>query len=145
MILLYTSLLLVLGVAAFLIQRRAARLGRKYVLAAAEADKLLQQSFLKQGNAGRCDPFLNAKRQYLLGEVVDKRDQLEARYDYWRKLAKRSSDLIASLRAWRGRKLPYTLGVVDVSLALYLVDELSVGQYMSVKQLVNLATSYFTG
>lgn len=144
MFLLYTLVLLLLGVAMFLVRRRAASLERKYFHTASEADRLLHNSVARPGNASRSDPFQSAKRAYELGRVVQKRDRLEAKFDYWQRLSKRCGNLLAALRAWKGRKLPYTLGVVDVMGLMYLVDELTVGQYVSVKPLLEMVSSLFT-
>jgi hypothetical protein len=143
MILLYTLLLLLLGVAAFLFQRRVTSLERKYYRVASEADRLLNHVSFRPGNSNRGDLCQSAKRYYQLGVLVQKRDRLEAKYDYWQKLAKRFGNAIARLRAWKGRKLPYTLGVLDVSCAMYLIDELTLGRYVTIKPLVQMVTALF--
>ena len=45
------------------------------------------------------------------------------------------------VRNWKGKKLPYTFGVVDVWFLLSLIDYLGVGAYLSPRYLVQLATS----
>jgi hypothetical protein len=138
MILLYTLLLFLLGVATFLIGLRVRRLEKKYYRAATQADQLLRGTSLRPGNGNRLDPYESAKRQYQLGLLVQKRDRLEGKFDAWQKLAKRAGNLAAAVRSWKGRKLPYTFGVLDVSAVLYLIDEMSVGQYVSIKPLVEM-------
>jgi hypothetical protein len=135
MILLYTLAVLLLGVAAFLVRYRVRGLERKYYRVATEADRLAKDLPYRQGNTGRPDPYQTARRHYELGRLVQKRDRLEARFDWWQKAAKRLGNYQAAIRAWKGRKLPYTFGVVDVALVMYLIDEFTVGQYASVKQL----------
>jgi hypothetical protein len=136
MILLYTLMLIFLGAVTFIVQRRVSRLEKKYYRVATQADQLLHGGSFRQGNASRSDPFQSAKRQYQLGLLVQKRDRLESKYDRWQKLAKKAGSLTAAVRSWKGRKLPYTLGVVDVSFAMYLIDELTLGRYVSIKPLV---------
>ena len=74
MLLLYTLLLLLFGVAGFLIVRRVASLERKYSKVARQTDKLVRESPFREGNSTRLDPFLVAKRQYQLGLLAQKRD-----------------------------------------------------------------------
>jgi hypothetical protein len=143
MILLYTFVLLLLGGTVFLIRRRAASLERKYYRVAAETERLINQPTYRPGNAGRPDPYQSARRQYQLGHLVEKRDRLEGKFDYWQRLSKRFGSLLAALRSWQGRKLPYTMGVLDVMGLMYLVDELTVGQYVGVKQLAQMVSSLF--
>jgi hypothetical protein len=143
MILLYTALLLLLGVAGFLLRRRVASLERKYSRAAAEADRFLRGPIPKEGNSGRPDPYQHAKRQYLLGVLVQKRDRLESKHDAWLAVAERFGKATQRLRGWRGKKLPYTFGVLDVSFVLYVIDYLGVGEYVSARHLVEVVTTFF--
>lgn len=141
MILLYALVLLLLGVALFLTRRRASGLERKYYRAAAEAERLAQHPAYRPGKASRADALQSARRQYELGRLVQKRDRLEAKFDYWQGLAKRLGRRVATVRSWQGRKMPYTMGVLDVMTVLYVVDEFTVGRYVSVKQLVQTVAS----
>ncbi|HZT83292.1 MAG TPA: hypothetical protein VFA26_23885, partial [Gemmataceae bacterium] len=135
--------LFVLAALAFVVRCQARRLERKYVRAAAETDKLARTPVIQPGNGGRLDPCLSAKRQYQLALVVQKRDRLEARYCAWQALAERLSRLTGAMRAWKGRKLPYTLGMLDVAGVLALADYLVVGDFVSGRHLVHLITSLF--
>src|SRR5205807_5900498 len=94
----------------------------------------------KDGNGRRTDIGQTAKRQYQLGVLVQQRDYLEGKHDAWLTRSDKLAATLAVLRAWKGRKLPYTLGVLDVAGALYLVDALGFGEYASVRNLVQLAT-----
>lgn len=141
MIFLYTLTVAVLGVASFLVGRRAARLEGKYARAAAETDKLLRAAALKQVNCGKPDVCQAAKQQYLLGCRVQQRDVLEQKYVAWQHRADRLARWAARVGAWKGKKLPYTLGVADVSGVLWLVDYLGAGDMVSVSRLVQLTTS----
>jgi hypothetical protein len=141
MIFLYTALLLLVGVAHFLLKRRVARLETKYTGVVKEADDLLRQSGYREGNSNRHDPYQNAKRQLKLALFAQKRDKLEASYSAWHRRAERLSKLRHRLRAWKGRKLPYTLGVLDVAGAMALMDYLGAGQFLSARYLVETVTS----
>lgn len=141
MIFLYTSLLAFLGVLKVLTVWRARSLERKYARVAASAGKTLRETGLKEGNSNRTDPFLYAKRQYELGQLVSKRERLEARHHTWQVRAERLNRVVRGLRGWRGRKLPYTLGVLDVWGTMYLIDYLGLGQYVSAQALVEAVTA----
>jgi hypothetical protein len=144
MILLYTALVFVLGAAAFLVGRRVKALEKKYTKVAKETDTLLRQSGYKDGNSNRVDPCVAAKRQYLLGHLVQQRDRLEAKYVAWQKRAERFRRYVSALKSWKGKKLPYTFGAVDVACVMGLVDYLGVGDHVGVRPLVQFVTSLFT-
>jgi hypothetical protein len=142
MIFLYTLLLLLLGSVYFLSKRRTASLEKKYARVAKEADALVRQPSYREGNSGRLsDPYAAAKRQYQLGQLAQKRDRLEARYASWQDFTDRFGKFLGRLRNWKGRKLPYTFGVLDVAGALALVDYLGAGQYVNARALVQAVTS----
>lgn len=144
MILIYTLMLMFLGTISFLIGRRVASLEKKYARTAAEAEKLvLKQTMLRQGNSGnaKLDAAENAKRTFLLGQLVQKRDRLEDKQASWQAFADKFNGLVARLRDWKGRKLPYTMGVLDVSGALYLIDYFGVGQYINFQNMMQMVTT----
>jgi predicted aminopeptidase len=142
MIFLYTALLLIVGVAHFLFKRRVSALEKKYSGVVKEAEDLIRQSGSREGNS-RHDPYQNAKRQFKLAMLADKRDKMEAKYLTWHGRAERLSKLRQRLRAWKGRKLPYTFGVLDVTGALALIDYLGAGHYLNARHLVEMVTSLF--
>jgi hypothetical protein len=144
MIFLYTALLLLVGVVYFLIKRRVAALEKKYSSVVAEADALIRQGNHREGNSNRPDPYQNAKRQYKLALLAEKRDRMETRYSTWHRRAERASRLRQRLRAWKGRKLPYTFGALDVACALSLIDYFGAGHYLNARQLVETVASLFT-
>ena len=144
MIFLYSMLLIFLGVAKFLIGRRVAVMEKRYTKAALAADSCLRSSLLKKGNSNLPDPYDAAKRQFLLGSLVQQRDRLEVKHDAWQRFFEMFSRIQAAVRNWKGRKLPYTFGVVDVSCLLAAMDFLGVGDYVSPRQLVQLVATYFT-
>lgn len=136
MIFVYTSLLLVLGVTHFLFKRRAASLEKKYVKIAKEADALLRQNPYRDGNSNRADPYQNAKRQLQLGLLAQKKERVEARYTTWQSRSEKFGAFLNGLRNWKGKKLPYTFGVLDVAMTLALVDYLGMGEYLNAHTLV---------
>ena len=146
MIVLYTVMLFLLRVAKFLVGRRAARLEKRFMQAATAADRFVRDPVrLREGNSGKPDPYESARRQYLLGMLVQKRDQLEARYGVWQVRADRLGRAVRALQNFKGRKLPYTFGVLDVSAALWLIDYLGAGEYVNARQLYQLVTSWLAG
>ncbi len=144
MIFVYTVALVLLGAAGFLVKRRAVALEKKFIRVSKQADDLLRQSTYRDGNSNRLDPYLAAKRQYRLAVLADQRDRVEGRYTAWQGRAERLGKLKARLKAWKGRKLPYTLGVLDVTGALALIDYLGAGQYVNARGLVQAVTALFT-
>lgn len=143
MIFLYTALLLLVGVVYFLIQRRVANLEKKYTGVAKEADTLLRQGNQRDGNSNRQDPYQSAKRQYKLALLADKRDRLETSYLSWHQRAERLGKFRQRLSAWKGRKLPYTFGAIDVACAMSLIDYLGAGHYLNARHLVETLMSLF--
>jgi hypothetical protein len=144
MIFVYTVALVLLGAAYFLVKRRASTLEKKFIRLSKDADDQLRQSTYRDGNSNRGDPYLAAKRQYRLAVLADQRDRVEGRYTAWQGRAERLNKLKARMRAWKGRKLPYTLGVLDVTGALALIDYLGAGQYVNARGLVQAVTTFFT-
>ena len=145
MILLYSALILVLGLAKFVIGRRVKSLEKKYARMAREVDALVKQSSFKPGNGCRIDPSETAKRQYQIGLHAQKRDRVEAKYVAWQRSADRFGRWVGNLRSWKGKTLPYTFGAVDVVFILGAIDYLGFGRYVSVRALVELITSRLTG
>ena len=140
MIFLYTLLLLLLGVARFLVVRRTKKLERKFTQTALAADKLARDP-LKPGNGNKWELCQAAKRQLQLGFLVQKRDRLESKHHFWEALANRLTRWKNAVQNWKGKKLPYTLGVLDVSLVLYTIDRLGFSEYVSPESLWELASS----
>lgn len=141
MILLYTALLIVLGSLRFLIRRRVVSLETRYMRAALASEALARQTQGRDSNSSRHDALQNAKRQFLLGGLVQKSDRLEAKYSVWQNWYKGFDRFVTALQNWKGKKLPYTFGVIDVSCVLCALDYLYVGQFVSVRALAQLVTS----
>src|SRR5437588_1162601 len=78
MIILYSGLLLLLGVAGILFRWRLTRLEKRYARTAQAAEQLARESVFKVGN--RLDAYKIAKRQLQLGVIVEKRDRLEEQH-----------------------------------------------------------------
>jgi hypothetical protein len=140
MILLYSFVSLLLGFARFLISRRVAALERKYARAAHDAQRFLRGPTRLEGNSNRPDPCEAARRQYALGRLVEKRDRLEAKHEVWLNRYGRFDRLVNGIRDWKGKKLPYTFGVLDVSFVLALIDYLGAGEYVSARRLVEVVS-----
>jgi hypothetical protein len=138
MIFLYSALVLALGLAAFLTRCRAAALESKYARVTRETDRLGRQYPVKEGNSNRHDPYEAAKRLYALAIVGQKRDRLEARYLVWQRRSDALNALANRVRGWKGLKLPYTFGVLDVASLLWLVDRLGFGDAVSPRHVFEL-------
>jgi len=128
MIALYTVILLLLGVVAFVVRLRAKTLERKFSRLALTVTQLAGQAPHRSGNSGRAEACLAAKHQFELGQLIQKRDRFEGKYFRWQHTAEKFSKWVKAVRAWKGRKLPYTFGVIDVSVLLYLVDHFGLGR-----------------
>jgi hypothetical protein len=143
MIFLYTSALVLLGVAHFLVKRRARTLEKKFVRVTRQADEILRQSSWRDGNSNRADPYQAAKRQYRLAVLATQRDKVEGRYAAWQDRSDRLAKLKARLKGFRGKKLPYTFGVLDFAGTLALIDYLGAGRYVNARGLVEAVTALF--
>ena len=142
MILLYTIVLLVLGLVHWLVQRRAAGLSRAYSLHAGQVLTLLHGAPAKPGN-GKFDACAVAKQQYELGRLVLQRDRAEAKHFAWQTWSERLGKAVTTLRNWKGQKLPYTLGALDVWLVLYAIDRVSFGDLVDPRQVIDLVVGLF--
>ena len=118
MIVLYALGLALLGVATFITGRRARNLERKYVAAAKDAERLSHDLTMRGGNRGQVDPCASARKTYELGRLVQKRDQLEAKYTNWETRSERLARTRKGLRQWKGRLAPYALGAIDAALVI---------------------------
>jgi hypothetical protein len=143
MIFLYTSLLVLLALAHWLYKRRAASLERKYVRVSRQADAVLRHANTRPGNGNRTDAYEAAKRQYMLALLATRRDKVEGRYTAWQTRADRLARLRARLAGWKGRKLPYSFGALDVAGTLALIDYLGAGQYVSARALLHTLMTLF--
>jgi hypothetical protein len=144
MVVLYTSLLVLLGAAHFLIKRRAARLERKYSAVLKETNTLLH-SMPKDGNSNRPDPCQSAKKTYLLGVLATRKERLETKHYAWQSRAEKVGNLVTRLRRWKGRQVPYVFGVIDAVIALCVLEGLGYGQYTNPRRLLELVTTWISG
>jgi len=144
MILFYTLLMLLLGMVKLLLSVRARGLERKFTRVSAAVDQLLRQPDHKPGNSNKVDPCASAKRTLMLGQLVEQRDRVEAKYFAWQRSADRVAHCISVVREWKGKKLPYTLGAVDVWMLLSLVDYFGVAQYVSAGAMVEALMTMWT-
>jgi hypothetical protein len=108
MVFLYTVLLAVLGMLKVIVSRRAAGLEKRYTRVAGEVGKRAHEAGFKPGNGSSREDFAaqSAKRQYELGQLVSKRDRLEAKHFFWQSWADRLTRLVDRVRNWKGKKLP---------------------------------------
>jgi hypothetical protein len=144
MVVLYLSLLVLLGVARFLIQRRATSLEGKYAAVLKQTNALLREPLPREGNSGKVDTYQAAKRGYQLGALAQRKEALEARHAAWQARADRFGRMIRGLRAWRGRKFPYLLGALDAFVALCVLDYFGLAEQFSPHQVVSTVTSWLS-
>ena len=144
MILLYTLLLFLLGTIMWLIRMHARVLERKFMRVAAAVEAMLRQPDTKPGNSNKADPCLSAKRTLLLGQLVAERDRVEAKHFAWQRRADRMTGWFTAVREWQGKKLPYTLGAVDVWMLMHLIDYLGVGAIVNTTNAIETFASLFT-
>jgi len=146
MMLLYVVLLLVLALARFLVARRVGLLERKYSRVARAAQDMAAQPVPREGNSSRSDPYRTAKHQYLLGQLVQKRDRVEGRYTAWQARSERLGRLSSRLRRWQGRWVPYLLGAADAVLVLTLVALFGSGDLpQQLRQVLDAVTARWNG
>ena len=138
MILLYTLVLLLLGVAKLIVGRRAARIARKHARVAVSVDRLSRDNAFRDGNSNCYDLARTAKRYFELGRQVQKKERLEAKHYAWQRWTDRLGGWSARLRNWKGQKLPYTLGALDVWLLFYF----GVGEYVSGRNVIELVQNW---
>jgi hypothetical protein len=143
MIVLYTFLTVLLSVWLFICRRRVRALEKKYVRIQKQADDLLRQPY-RPGNSNRGDICESAKRHYQLALVATRRDRAEARFNRWQARAERAAKRVAALRRWKGRKLPYTFGVIDTAMLMYLIDYCGAGRLVSVRPMFEAVAQLFT-
>lgn len=144
MILLYTLLLLFLGLIKFLVDRRANYLAWRYGAVARNVDNVLRETTFKDGNSSKFNPCKAAQRQLILGLLVQKKEKLESKHFTWTGISEKLGRVIDRLRNWKGQKLPYTMGALDVWLILYLIDHLGVSDHFSAHRLIESVVTSLT-
>jgi len=127
MVVLYLALLFVLALVQVALRWRVARLEKRYVKVASEADTLLKQVGMRPGNGSRVDPLTSARQQFDLAVVATRRAQVEDRYSAWQSFAERFAAFRRRLASFQGRALPYLGGVLDVAFVAVLLDRYGVG------------------
>ncbi|MBM4069273.1 MAG: hypothetical protein FJ271_10055 [Planctomycetes bacterium] len=144
MILLYTLVLLILALAKFLVQRRVAFLEWRHTRLARGVNALLNQAIFKQGNSNKPNPCQLAQQQYLLGHMVLKKDNAERKLLAWLGVSEKLARAVDAWRKWKGKKLPYTLGALDVWLFLYLIDYFGAAEILGTRRLIQMVTSLWS-
>src|SRR4051812_18404910 len=143
MVFLYACVLTLFGLLRLVAAARAGRLEKRFAKAALAVEKVAREPAPKAGNGnGRADLYRSAKQQYLLGQLVQRRDALEAKYETWQARADRLGRWVAAVRGLKGRTLPYTAGVLDVWLALAALDALGVADVLSAKQVIRWVSEH---
>jgi hypothetical protein len=117
MILIYAIGVVLLGLASLLTARRARSVEKKYVHIAKAADQLAKELNVREGNSNKITDTLSlARKNYELGCVVSRRDRLETKYDKWVARTDWFNRLRTRIVNWKGRLVPYMLGVIDVAI-----------------------------
>ncbi len=144
MIVLYTTLLFVLSVVRYLLRCRVRVLEKAYSRVSLKTAELANQPHPRQGNNNRpsCDI---AKTTYELGKLVSQRDRLEAKHFRWQTISEKFGRFVDSLRHWKGKKLPYTFGVLDVSLLWIAIDSLGYSDQINLDALLQLLSTWISG
>jgi hypothetical protein len=138
MILLYTFVLIVLGLALWVVNRRVSALEQRYGKTAIAAEVLARNTSLKGGNGKLPDALESAKHVLLLGQLAQRRDRVESQWHAWQRRSDRLHRLVAGLKEWKGAKLPYAFGALDVTGSLYLIDRYGVAPYIRWDYMVEL-------
>lgn len=144
MIFVYTLVLMILGLVKFLVERRASFLAWRHARQQRLVDGLLREPVFKEGNSSKPNTCKAAQRYYLLGRAAQKKDRIEAKHYAWLGLAEKLARFSDGLRRWKGKKLPYTLGALDVWLFLFLIDELGVRRYLGGRKLLEWLTALWS-
>jgi hypothetical protein len=144
MMLLFHVVLLLLNGVKYLFTRREKALERKYARLAKEVAALLRELPVKEGNSTRIDPYQSAKRQYLLGVLVERKDRLEEKHHRWALRVERLSKTVQYLRSWKGRVVPYALGAIDLLTTMCTLDYFSQGDFVVLRHLIDLVTAKFS-
>ncbi len=142
MIFLYTLVLLVCAALKVVLARRATSLERKYSAVAGAVLKQANEPTFKMGNSGKIDVGSSARRMLELGLLVRKRDVLESKCLTWRGWADKFGRAVAALRQWKGKKLPYSFGALDVWLVLYAIDRFGAGEVLGPRRLIETMAAW---
>lgn len=144
MLFLYVLLLAVLLAARVLTNVRVKALEKRYAKVANETEALVQEGKKKPGNANRLDEYAYARHAYLLGQAVERRERVEAKYFAWQRRAEKLAAVVRALREWKGKKLPYALGALDVVLVLGVLDYLGYRDALNTRHLVEYVRTLIT-
>ena len=93
---------------------------------------LVNMCSLKVKHSHREDEYTRTKNQLELNKLVTKQEKLDKKFFFWDKRYDAAEKTRDMLRRWRGRKLPYMLGIAD------LVGLLTLLQYLG---LIHIDTS----
>jgi hypothetical protein len=104
----------------------------------------LREPLPREGNSGRTDPYQTAKRNYQLGALAQKKEALEAKHYAWQARAEKVGRWVKAVRAWRGRKLPYVFGALDVFTALCVLEYVGLGDRFSPHHVVQAVRTWLS-
>lgn len=141
MVFLYSSLISVLVVLRWLVSKISARAFTRWESRQKIAEETgAQVAMLTFPGRNQC-PIEDARKNRLLTHAVEAMDRAEARYQKWNGRHDLLSGWLACLRAFKGRKLPYSAGVLDVVGTLAVLDATG----LDVKAVVDLVTQWVNG
>jgi hypothetical protein len=105
---------------------------------------LLRETSLRPGNSNKPDAAQAAKQQFLLGQLVQKRDYLEAKQEAWVRTSEWLSKLLVSVWRWKGRTLPYLFGAIDLYVLLVILEAVGLSDAVRPTVVIEWLNSYFT-
>lgn len=144
MIILYLSLLFALIATRWVMLTRARALEKKYSRIAAQAKMMSHRPQHKAGNSSKPrDHYQVARQQYELGQLVAKRDRVEEKYTRWQSRSESVGKVLSVVQSLKGRITPYVMGMVDLVLAVYLLDQFGVVDNPSVQTVKEQIASMF--
>jgi len=126
MLVVYVAVLVLLALVQVALRWRVARLERRFIKVAAQADALLKQSHVRTGT-NRADPFVALRQQHQLTQLALKRDRVESRYAAWQSFSEAFARFRRRLSGFKGKVLPYAFGALDVAAVFVALDQLGVG------------------
>ena len=83
-------------------------------------------------------------RQQGLEEAHQVTCHVEAKHLVWQGWTDRLTGWVDTAGDWKGKKLPYTMGAVDVWMVLCLIDYFGVGQYVSTWNVIQIMMAWYS-
>ena len=120
MILLYSTVVLMVGSLAWLTRRSAARAERNYVALAKAAQAKEQKRALKGGTNQTPEQY--ALGLYSVGHAISKREEAHDRFNHRTELYERISGVLGWIRKRPGKGAGYLSSKIDTALAFMALD-----------------------